>query len=68
MIQFKDCAARVQIVRAGEMTKRGRAMIAKWLRQHADDLERDGERDAPRFTGNFEVRPSLYEKRWQSGK
>lgn len=35
-------AATVTIKAPGAMTPKGRKDIADWLRQHADDLERDG--------------------------
>lgn len=46
-------AAIVTIKDAPSMTKRGRKAIAKWLRNHAQWLEQDGDKYAKRFTGRY---------------
>ena len=46
-------AAIVTIKDAPSMSKRGRKAIAKWLRQHADWLEADGDKYSKRFTGRY---------------
>mgnify|MGYP001580233500 CR=1 len=43
--------------RAGEMTHAGRTAIARWLRQHADDIETLGPLYNKRFTGRYYARP-----------
>lgn len=46
-------AAIITVKRASDMTKTGRRAIAKWLRRHADLLEREGHVYASRFTGRY---------------
>jgi triphosphoribosyl-dephospho-CoA synthetase len=41
---------------AGKMTKKGRRDIAKWLRQHAEDLLSDGDNYSSLFRGRFQYR------------
>lgn len=38
---------------AGDMTPKGRRLIADWLRMHADDLIRDGANYSRRFRGRY---------------
>lgn len=51
--QTERRAATLTIHAAGEMTSNGRKEIARWLRCHADKLERDGANYAKRFTGRY---------------
>lgn len=47
-------AATISIINAPDMTKKGRADIAKWLRRHAAMLERDGKfYTKGRFIGRY---------------
>jgi hypothetical protein len=46
-------AAVVTIREANEMTAKGRRAVAKWLRMHADMLEREGNNYSRRFTGRY---------------
>lgn len=46
-------AAIVTIKRAGDMTPEGRKLIADWLRERADLLEKDGEQYAPLFRARY---------------
>jgi hypothetical protein len=50
-------AAIVTIKDAPEMSKRGRKLVAKWLRQQADFLEKEGDNLSKRFTARY-----LYEE------
>lgn len=43
----------VTIKKAGNMTPEGRKTIADWLRQCADNLEKDGEQYAPLFRARY---------------
>jgi triphosphoribosyl-dephospho-CoA synthetase len=53
---IRKSAAVLTIFDAGKMTKKGRRDIAKWLRQHAEDLLSDGDNYSSLFRGRFQYR------------
>lgn len=46
-------AASLTIYRAGDMTPKGRAWVAAWLRRAASELVREGKDYGPRFRGKL---------------
>lgn len=52
-VNAEKSAAIVTIKRAGDMTRRGRKAIAKWLRQQADSLEEHGDEYSDRFRARY---------------
>jgi len=46
-------AAIVTILKAPQMTKRGRKRIAEWLRRQAQFLEQNGDELSSRFTARY---------------
>ncbi len=54
--KIRKSAAILTIFDADRMTPRGRGDIAKWLREHAEDLERDGSNYSKLFRGRFQYR------------
>lgn len=55
--QNRAAAAAVTIHEAGEMTKRGRAEVAQWLRHQAEALETDGADYADLFRARYLCTP-----------
>ena len=49
----KDFIASIEIRRVTGMTIVGRRIIAAWLREQADKLERDGDKYAATFTAYY---------------
>lgn len=49
----EGCAAIVTIKDASNMSSSGRRAIAKWLRNHADMLVKDGKNYSKRFVGRY---------------
>lgn len=53
---IRKSAAILTIFDAGMMTSRGRTDVAQWLRNHADDVEKEGMNYSSTFRGRFQYR------------
>lgn len=45
--------AKLTIYEAAEMGRKGRALLAEWLRDRADDLESEGDEYSHRFVARY---------------
>jgi hypothetical protein len=53
---IRKSAAVLTIYDAGKMTSRGKHEVSEWLREHANDLEIEGNSYSPLFRGRFQYR------------
>lgn len=65
---MEKTAAVVTIFEGNQMSKKGRKMIADFLRKQADDFERYGHVYAKRFTHRYRYQESETKKRKRGAK